>query len=212
MRHLFVLSLLLAGGCTDQPETADVSVGWTLKGGSCTDLAVRKAGAGLVDQDGNSIGGGCLPCENQLLVIEDVPFGTYSLRVSAMDDQLAVVGSGESTVEVVKTEDGYVHAGATVRVEKPGIKLHMSWKLTKQGAPTTCADLGNPQIAVYVSSGYFQKYACDATDVTLDVDHGPVSVTASLLDATGKVIGRSQPLELAMPRGERNIDLALDAE
>jgi hypothetical protein len=211
MRHLFVLSLLFAGGCTDQP-TANVSVGWSLQGGNCTDLAVHKAGAALVDEDGSSIGGGCLACENALLVIEDVPYGTYSLRVRAMDDNLVVVGTGESTVEVGKTDDGYVSAGATVRVEKPGVKLRTRWKLTKHGAPTTCADLGNPQVALYTSSGYYVKYACDATDVTVDIAQGPVSMWAALVDATDKVLGMSQPVDVPIVRGERNIDLVLDAD
>lgn len=117
MRHLLVLSLLIAGGCTE--PTANVSVGWSLEGGTCKDLGVYKGGGGLVDQDGRSIGGGCLACENAFLVIEDVPYGTYTLQVSAMDDHLVVIGTGESTVEVGETEDGYVSAYAKVRVETP---------------------------------------------------------------------------------------------
>lgn len=212
MRPLLVLSLLVAGGCTE--PTATVSLGWSLEGGSCQDLGVYKGGAGLVDLDGNALGGGCLPCEQSLqsLVIEDVPYGTYRVNASAYDQQLVVLGSGERMVEVGETEDGWVHAGATVRVEKRGVTLRFRWKLTKQGAPTTCADLGNPRIYVMVSSGYFYKYACDATDVTLDIEKGPVTVYADLVDANEKVLGKAQPVEVPIMRGQQDIDFALDAE
>jgi hypothetical protein len=157
------------------------------------------------------------PCASGALITDPLPLGEYEVDIGAFGLAGERADAETTSTHGFLLTDGQqaVLPAQPVSIAPPLSDAHVTWTLTKNGQPSSCAQLDGVTMVVWVvkpTNILVPSYVdCSATSVTMqNVGVGNGTVNAELRGPT-TVIATATPVPLPAGRGVVDVELDLDA-